>query len=1516
MAIRQACEASFAAGVGELAKWKVLQESLQAPLSCEREQERAISGVLDLLDAGHQPPADVPWAEMVGTIETTSAGRRLTDLAATLLCRLSRTGKSLQRAMHKRRLVDASLQGPKVSRWALHAARSKHKGHNPLVAGACDLSASVGDAPAGSALQLTLQEEEEESCVLEDSVAPRAPPELIIEPQPTPPQRRKKRGRYAWTPGKDVKGFLGRGRYGHHVTRQSQVLITNGYQQLARLSYATRKALCAELHPVSDTSSTTLAAQILSGLLRVPARTVENTVAQALRRGGGRQCVVGKHDCTRKAAVDATRASAVACKTAIPASSSTDATNPAASEDVVASSKPADKTHASTGFINLVRVTQFMSSHGLSKALLPAVANLITLAGGDVGAAGHHRRFCSVAEAAADRLLLSETLTLLNSPLPGTGRLPDLELIVDGGTVGQYYSRGRDQVLVVGVVMSTPWPPYSAPILVACVNEQADGRAEALKSHLAAAFRQLGQPFDTWLSHRFAVAVGDQALAPGGPAAHTQRAGLRLLWGNRPRRDIVDVFHLINTAGKHALDRSHTAGTLCAMLKQLEHSFGLSHGRHLDRCVAAFLNQRHMVCKTPAGHRKMGYMCGVPERFLHKFENFFYGLLVRMRHALEGRGSHSFSWLQGLAEKLCDMTMLTFAFGFVSGLSHHVAGITGRSQDVSDLPWARWRCLKARHQQMCAEASLLGWWRTRLYLLVLLEPYIDKRSNSLRCFWEALCLSPSGHRVCSTTTGLHLGWQLFDLLFSAAYKDCCLITAIPPLPPKTRLVHPTCQCCTRPQLRPGCANEVRGGGQINDTSTVEILVGKNITRLRAPWWVSRSLYCKGSMKESSCTEEPATCRPRLQMFSTDDRGYEHRVCRCPVRSQETLRRLDAGLMALQRFWKDFSHEFGQYCLGDKGVSTEMQDIFEAMSVAWWLPDVVQNRTPDRRHLDAITKAYAHLKADLQSKPWPPAEFGQTPLVHAWPSRLGMQHYYKIWWAQVYDAAHAANGKYASKWMPVCGYHVTPYRVGAIVLQLATWIGSRRRLPQRGPSCHATVSQRHLRRSWPEEQRFLVYHIAGLVHSFMVEDLSTSFLVPKDAIHVKRGLGPGPTGRGIGVLRSPKLRHRLVHIVHCERGWDQREIAASLEQDGAFAAGCYHVNSFFCLSRRFGSTEAPCERWIGAMKYLFHPVQGPTTTTLCQRLRARAAGVRGNGADEVFVRRLADALASPGQRSPPVSKALCTFRDNARKEAEEQAPWLMRLRLSESAAVNAYKVQEKMAVASRETFEPRMLEAGDLDLCSSMKRKAFARLPLFAHNKQQWARDMQLPERDLQTSTRARAWASAAQMNSTKQHAESSTMLRSCSSSSATSSSSSSSGSTSAASSAAAIDSGAVACETEVKALAGVAACAWLAPAGPRAKLHARVDLKAGKSLKLCQPANVVRPGFHSGDTVESAALTGLAWCPRCLNALANDRALACVCMGGMTMTCGLDPAMICPLFSSCHTVKQKLNNARQQQKVV
>ena len=173
-------------------------------------------------------------------------------------------------------------------------------------------------------------------------------------------------------------------------------------------------------------------------------------------------------------------------------------------------------------------------------------------------------------------LLTRDLATLLLTPMGGTGRPPDFEVVIDGGTAGSYYSRGFEGFLYVGVIFSVPWWPYTAAALIGLVNERADGRAEAVVARLEEAFKRLvdasGERIDVeQLLRSVSIACADGALASNGPAGRAQNNALGVWWRTRrgpdhPRREIIDLFHLVNTSGEKAFKSSSQVLSFFAML--------------------------------------------------------------------------------------------------------------------------------------------------------------------------------------------------------------------------------------------------------------------------------------------------------------------------------------------------------------------------------------------------------------------------------------------------------------------------------------------------------------------------------------------------------------------------------------------------------------------------------------------------------------------------------------------------------------------------------------------------------------------------------------------------------------------------------------------------------------------------------------------------------------------------------------------------------------------------------------
>ena len=377
-------------------------------------------------------------------------------------------------------------------------------------------------------------------------------------------QRAKKRkAQDLWEPGQNARGWIGRGRWdSQRIAPQTQVLLVNGYQRLKKLSFPTRRQLQGIFPPLrGTTAATTLAAQILAGLLAIPARTVEETVRHVQRHrfqpsprkrvfrkarwgppgpepapaasagglGPEPAASAGDHgpgpSASAEAAAEAEIEAAEAAEGPAPAPAASAPAAPAASSEGGRELPPAP-----CGFVNTMRAAMFVASHGLPKSSLSDILWLISAAGGVLhGPQG--RGLCDKAEHAAAACLVAATLAELRRPLPGTGRPPDVEVIADSGSIGSYFRSTRDTIFFLGVVYSVAEPPYSRESLLACINAGADERGPATVAKIGNALDALGiaealglspRSWKTWWNMFVAAGSADGALVRGGPTAKHQ----------------------------------------------------------------------------------------------------------------------------------------------------------------------------------------------------------------------------------------------------------------------------------------------------------------------------------------------------------------------------------------------------------------------------------------------------------------------------------------------------------------------------------------------------------------------------------------------------------------------------------------------------------------------------------------------------------------------------------------------------------------------------------------------------------------------------------------------------------------------------------------------------------------------------------------------------------------------------------------------------------------------------------
>ena len=117
------------------------------------------------------------------------------------------------------------------------------------------------------------------------------------------------------------------------------------------------------------------------------------------------------------------------------------------------------------------------------------------------------------------------------------------------------------------------------------------------------------------------------------------------------------------------------------------------------------------------------YLSGVPERLIAKFRNNYVGIILRMRRALDGRGSHSFTYYRQLGERLTNIALVIFAIGLNPALQRNVVPFANLAQDIGALPWERYLALRCICEvELVLDIESLRWLSTllRLYLLLFL----------------------------------------------------------------------------------------------------------------------------------------------------------------------------------------------------------------------------------------------------------------------------------------------------------------------------------------------------------------------------------------------------------------------------------------------------------------------------------------------------------------------------------------------------------------------------------------------------------------------------------------------------------------------------------------------------------------------------------------------------------------------------------------------------------------------------
>lgn len=281
-----------------------------------------------------------------------------------------------------------------------------------------------------------------------------------------------------------------------------------------------RKQLSNLLPSYGSTAGASNVAQMVSGILGLPTRTVYNTVQEV--NANGLQCNE--------------------CNDVGPAAVAAEQSQPAAAA--------ADPDTMKI----LVRQVLYNAVRGRPFSQYPDDILMLRHHGIAVGTTHHSEKFPPLVETAAAKLLRQmQQKNLADVILGGLGIPSDLECICDAGTLGKWYSRASETFLLVGIVVSTKHG--SQALFLDAVNQETDARGQKHAERLAEC---LTSTFGDDLHKRLACVCADGALVKGGPAAtHPSTNAAKHFWDmfdDRQERSIWDPFHLFDSLSKCVLD--------------------------------------------------------------------------------------------------------------------------------------------------------------------------------------------------------------------------------------------------------------------------------------------------------------------------------------------------------------------------------------------------------------------------------------------------------------------------------------------------------------------------------------------------------------------------------------------------------------------------------------------------------------------------------------------------------------------------------------------------------------------------------------------------------------------------------------------------------------------------------------------------------------------------------------------------------------------------------------------------
>ena len=591
----------------------------------------------------------------------------------------------------------------------------------------------------------------------------------------------------------------------------------------------------------------------------------------------------------------------------------------------------------------------------------------------------------------------------------------------------------------------------------------------------------------------------------------------------------------------------------------------------------------------------MGYLAGVPRRFLLKFSGWVKTVDVRRaQKEKEERGVHSLQWWSDFTLRLTDLTTVSFAALMDSAceaLGVHCRCVQRRQLSASEREASSQQLRGALENMEASAESVIRF----IDVVSFLPGYLpDRDLYRFVLFWSC-----------------HRWWRAFPLLplrmTSALFKGLVggtdVLLDLPADDPSNQWqrVHAACQC----------------GSGVPRSGNREAVTTKNSgQRIMVPRWVA--MHATLSLCKE--VETIATGPPTRKYYSSRMRLPAKRGCRARPQFLWAATKIRRALIEFGVFVANLRKEVDHYegLGGREAVTIHLSEHVSTCFDPAVMCDPSNNAGPT-----GLSEVYRVLRAELEHTAWP-----DWPWVErSWPDtqRLVGQYDTLRRRLQPISVAHQValgSGNYAERgWYDAGGYWVVDL-CALRDLMSTLCVAARRCFADSQVLCRV-ASYSHSRFVCTRTRLSAVRRQAS-VRSMLPEELARRCVFPEQV------WAPGSV---CWFRASPSTRAgRLVLVVAIRPEGSHSEFARRLESSAELTRDCWHVARLWHRCKIiFNDSEARAEAWAGSLSALWDPVSGLSTKSIVTRLQLKTAGLQGNGDDDVVVQSAWGFISSDLQR---------------------------------------------------------------------------------------------------------------------------------------------------------------------------------------------------------------------------------------------------------------------------------------------